>query len=70
MLMICLEVDSILTTFHLTTKLVPNNGKAVSQLEYSQVIVYLMYDMKSTRPGSTFVVGKLNRYTSNPSEYH
>ncbi|GJR00472.1 zinc finger, CCHC-type containing protein [Tanacetum coccineum] len=44
--------------------------KAVSQLEYSRVIGYLMYAMTCTRPDIAFVVGKLSRYTSNPSTQH
>ncbi|GKE81937.1 hypothetical protein Tco_1551937 [Tanacetum coccineum] len=44
----------------------PNNGQAVSQLEYSRVIGCLMYAMNCTRPDIAFVVGKLSRYTSNP----
>ncbi|GKE16168.1 hypothetical protein Tco_1423745, partial [Tanacetum coccineum] len=46
-------------------KLVPNNGQAVSQLEYSRVIGCLMYAMTCTRPDIAFAVGKLSRYTSN-----
>nr|GEX74504.1 hypothetical protein [Tanacetum cinerariifolium] len=43
--------------------------KAISQLEYSRVIVCLMYAMTCTRPDIVFVVGKLSRlmYTSYPS---
>ncbi|GJS86307.1 zinc finger, CCHC-type containing protein [Tanacetum coccineum] len=41
--------------------------KDVSQLEYSRVIGCLMYAMTCTRPDIAFVVGKLSRYTSNPS---
>ncbi|GKB01516.1 hypothetical protein Tco_0829560 [Tanacetum coccineum] len=51
-------------------KLMPNNGQAVSQLEYFRVIGYLMYAMTCTRPDITFVVGKLSRYTSNPGTQH
>ncbi|GJZ64806.1 hypothetical protein Tco_0621502 [Tanacetum coccineum] len=40
---------------------------AISQLEYSKVIGCLMYAMTCTRPDIAFVVGKLSRYTSNPS---
>ncbi|GJV46970.1 zinc finger, CCHC-type containing protein [Tanacetum coccineum] len=44
--------------------------KAVSQLKYSRVIGYLMYDMTCTWPDIAFVVGKLSRYTSNPGTQH
>nr|GEV83241.1 zinc finger, CCHC-type [Tanacetum cinerariifolium] len=47
-------------------KLMPNNGQAVSQLEYSRVISCLMYVMTCTRPDIAFSVGKLSTYTSNP----
>ncbi|XP_074297424.1 secreted RxLR effector protein 161-like [Silene latifolia] len=55
-----------------SVKLMPNtkNGEAISQLEYSQVIGCLMYAMTSTRPDIAFAVGKLSRYTSNPSFEH
>ncbi|GJX37898.1 zinc finger, CCHC-type containing protein [Tanacetum coccineum] len=48
----------------------PNNGEAVSQLEYSRVIGCLMYIMTCTRHDIDFAVGKLSRYTSNPSTKH
>ncbi|GJY99568.1 reverse transcriptase [Tanacetum coccineum] len=44
-------------------KLMPNNGQAVSQLEYSRVISCLMYAMTCTRPHIAFDVGKLSRLT-------
>nr|GEZ26760.1 zinc finger, CCHC-type [Tanacetum cinerariifolium] len=47
-----------------------NNGTPVSQLEYSRAIGCLMYAMISTRLDITFAVGKLSRYTSNPSALH
>ncbi|XP_074288303.1 secreted RxLR effector protein 161-like [Silene latifolia] len=53
-----------------SVKLMPNKGEAISQLEYSQVIGCLMYAMTSTRPDIAFAVGKLSRYTSNPSLEH
>ncbi|GJW75942.1 zinc finger, CCHC-type containing protein [Tanacetum coccineum] len=53
-----------------TIKLMPNTGRAVDQLEYSRVIGCLMYAMTSTRPNIAYVVGKLSRYTSNPSTHH
>nr|GEV41475.1 zinc finger, CCHC-type [Tanacetum cinerariifolium] len=51
-------------------KLMPNNGQAVSQLEYSRVIGCLMYAMTYTRPDIAFVMGKLSRYTSSPGSQH
>nr|GFA73842.1 hypothetical protein [Tanacetum cinerariifolium] len=51
-------------------KLMPNNGQAVSQLEYSRVIGCLMYAMTYTRHDIAFVVGKLSRYTSSPGSQH
>ncbi|GKE99556.1 hypothetical protein Tco_0022907 [Tanacetum coccineum] len=51
-------------------KLMPNNGQAVFQLEYSRVIGCLMYAMTYTRPDIAFAVGKLSRHTSNPGTQH
>nr|GEV65698.1 hypothetical protein [Tanacetum cinerariifolium] len=48
-------------------KLMPNIGKLVDQLEYSRAIGCLMYAITSTRPDIAYVVGKLSRFTSNPS---
>nr|GEV74698.1 zinc finger, CCHC-type [Tanacetum cinerariifolium] len=41
-----------------------------AELEYSRAIGCLMYAMISTRPDIAFAVGKLSRYTSNPSALH
>jgi hypothetical protein len=46
------------------------SGNPESQLEYARVIVCLMYAMTSTRPDIAYAVGKLSRYTSNPSSIH
>ncbi|GJY63398.1 zinc finger, CCHC-type containing protein [Tanacetum coccineum] len=61
------EVEVIL---YPTVKFRPNKGTPVSQLEYSRAIGCLMYAIISTRPYIAFVVGKLSRYTSNPSALH
>ncbi|GJU82138.1 zinc finger, CCHC-type containing protein [Tanacetum coccineum] len=60
---VCTPVDP-------TVKFRPNKGTPVSQLEYSRAIGCLMYAMISTRPDIAFAVGKLSRYTSNPSALH
>ncbi|GJR00950.1 zinc finger, CCHC-type containing protein [Tanacetum coccineum] len=51
-------------------KLMPNTGKPVDQLEYSRAIGCLMYAMTSTRPDIAYAVGRLSRFTSNPSRHH
>ncbi|GKF48702.1 hypothetical protein Tco_0141953, partial [Tanacetum coccineum] len=51
-------------------KLKPNTGKPVDLLEYSRAIGFLMYAMTSTRPDIAYVVGRLSRFTSNPSRQH
>ena len=58
------------TPFYSNLKLIKNEGEAVSQLEYAKVIGCLMYAMTCTRPDIAFAVGKLSRYTSNPSGLH
>ncbi|CAM8940369.1 unnamed protein product [Rhodiola kirilowii] len=66
----CLNCSPVSTPMDPSVKLLPNTGEAVSQLEYSQVIGFLMYAMTSTRPDIAYAVGKLSRYTSNPSNLH
>ncbi|GJZ48171.1 zinc finger, CCHC-type containing protein, partial [Tanacetum coccineum] len=51
-------------------KLMLNIGKPVDQLEYSRAISCLMYAMTSTRPNIAYAVGRLSRFTSNPSRHH
>nr|GEV75979.1 zinc finger, CCHC-type [Tanacetum cinerariifolium] len=51
-------------------KLKTNTGKPVDQLEYLRAIGCLMYDMTSTRPDIAYAVGRLSRFTSNPSTHH
>ncbi|GKE56472.1 zinc finger, CCHC-type containing protein, partial [Tanacetum coccineum] len=63
----CTPVSTHMDT---SEKLMPNNGQAVSQLEYSRVIGCLMYAMTCTRLDIAFDVGKLRRYTSNHGTQH
>nr|GEW86899.1 zinc finger, CCHC-type [Tanacetum cinerariifolium] len=51
-------------------KLKLNTGKPMDQLEYLRAIGCLMYAMTSTRPNIAYVVGRLSRFTSNPSRQH
>ncbi|GJU75512.1 hypothetical protein Tco_1272582 [Tanacetum coccineum] len=61
---------SVNTPMDPVEKLKPNTGKPVDQLEYSRAIGCLMYAMTSTRPDIVYVVGRLSRFTSNPSRQH
>ncbi|CAM8953857.1 unnamed protein product [Rhodiola kirilowii] len=65
-----LDCHPVNTHFESSKHLFLNKGAPVSQLEYSRVIESLMYAMTSTRPDIAFTVGKLSRYTSNPSKDH
>nr|GEV08362.1 zinc finger, CCHC-type [Tanacetum cinerariifolium] len=64
------ECTPVSTPMDTSEKLMPNNGQAVSQLEYSRVIGCLMYAITCIRPDIAFTVGKLSRYTSNPGTQH
>ncbi|GJT03838.1 zinc finger, CCHC-type containing protein [Tanacetum coccineum] len=58
--------SSVTAPMDTSEKLMPFNGRTVSQLEYYRVIGCLMYVMTCTRPDIAFAVGKLSMYTSNP----
>ena len=60
----------VATPFDPTYKLTRNSGRPIAQLEYTKVIGCLMYAMTSTRPDIAFAIGKISRYTSNPSKFH
>ncbi|GKC81367.1 zinc finger, CCHC-type containing protein, partial [Tanacetum coccineum] len=64
------ECTLVSTPMDTSEKLMPNNGQAVSQLEYSRVIGCSLYAMTCRRHDIAFVVGKLSRYTSNPGTQH
>ncbi|XP_077231988.1 uncharacterized protein LOC143865549 [Tasmannia lanceolata] len=53
-----------------SSKLKKNTGKSISQLEYSRIIGSLMYLMNCTRPDIAYAVGRLSRYSRNPSQGH
>ena len=58
------------TSFDVSTKLVENSGRSVSQLDYASAIGSLMYAMHCTRHYIALYVCKLSRYISNPSTEH
>nr|GEZ00636.1 zinc finger, CCHC-type [Tanacetum cinerariifolium] len=61
------DCTPVSTPLYTCEKLMPNRGLAISQLDYSRVIGYLMYVMTYN---IAFAVGKLSRYTSNPKTQH
>nr|GEU96332.1 zinc finger, CCHC-type [Tanacetum cinerariifolium] len=64
------DCTPVSTPMDTSEKLMPNNGQAVSQLEYSRVIGCLMNVMTCIRPDIAFAMGKLSRYTSNLGTQH
>jgi len=64
------DCSPVATPFDPTYKLTRNSWRPIAQLEYAKVIGCLMIAMTSTRLDITFTVGKLSRYTSNPSKFH
>ena len=64
------DCKSVSTPFDSNLRLYPNTGRLVSQLDYARIIGCLMYAITCTRPDIAFVVGKLSRYTNNPSQAH
>jgi hypothetical protein len=64
------DCKPVTTPFDTSMKLYPNTGKVVDQLEFARVIGCLMYAMTCTKPDIAYVVGKISRYTSNPSHIH
>jgi hypothetical protein len=60
----------MITPFYARLKLYPNTGRVIDQLEYTRVIGCLMYGMRHIRPDIAYEVGKMSRYTSNPSHIH
>ncbi|GJU14261.1 hypothetical protein Tco_1142227 [Tanacetum coccineum] len=64
------DCSPVSTPMDRVEKLKPNTGKLVDQLEYSRAIGGLMYAMTSTRPDIAYAVGRLSRFTSNPSRQH
>ncbi|GKD64448.1 zinc finger, CCHC-type containing protein, partial [Tanacetum coccineum] len=64
------DCSQVSTPMDPVKKLKPNTGKPVDQLEYSRAIGCLMYAMTCTRPDIAYAVGRLSRFTSNPSRQH
>ena len=65
-----LNIKEANTHFDQSIKLGENIGRTITQLEYASAIGSMMYAMHCTRPNISFSVGKLSRFTSNPSVNH
>nr|GEX03695.1 zinc finger, CCHC-type [Tanacetum cinerariifolium] len=64
------DCSPVSTPMNPVEKLKPNIQKPVDQLEYSRAIGCLMYAMTSTKPDIAYDIGRLSRFTSNPSRQH
>jgi hypothetical protein len=58
------------TPYDSNVHLKKNQGEPFSQLKYSQMIGSLLYIANKTRPDISYAVGRLSRYTHNPSREH
>ena len=58
------------TPYDSKVRLVKNHGDSVSQDKYAQIIGSLMLLTNCTCPDIAYAVGRLNRYTHNPSIEH
>ena len=65
-----LNIKEANTHFDQSIKLGENTGRTITQLEYASAIGSMMYVMHCTRPDISFSVGKLSRFTINPSVNH
>ena len=65
-----LNIKEANTPFNRSIELGKNTGRAIAQLEYASAIGSMMYAMHCTRLDISFSVGKLSRFTSNPSVDH
>ena len=65
-----LNIKETNTSFDWSIKLGENTRKAITQFKYASAIGSMMYFMHCTRPNISFLVGKLYKFTSNPSVDH
>jgi hypothetical protein len=58
------------TPYDSNFKLIKNKGDPVNQKQYAQLIGSLLHLMNYSRPDIAYAVGRLSRYTHNPSQDH
>ena len=64
------DSNPVSTPYDSNSKLVKNRGDPVNQNQYAQVIGSLLHLMNFSRPDIAYAVGRLSRYTHNPSQDH
>ena len=64
------DCNPVSTPYDPSIQLKKNNGDPVSQLKYSQLIGSLLYIANKSRPDIAYAIGRLSRYTHNPSKEH
>ena len=65
-----MDCRPVSTPYDSSVALNKNKGNPISQHKYSQIIGSLLYISNRTRPDISYAVGRLSRYTSNPSQEH
>ena len=58
------------TPFDSNVHLIKNHGDSVSQDKYAQIIGSLIFLTNCTRLDIAYAIGRLSRYTHNPSIVH
>ena len=64
------DMSPMSTPYDSKVRLVKNHGDSVSQDKYTQIISSLMLLTNCTRLDIAYIVGRLSRYTHNPSIEH
>ena len=64
------DMSLMSTPFDLKVHLIKNHGDSFSQNKYAQIIGSLIFLTNCTCPNIAYIVGRLSRYTHNPSIEH
>jgi hypothetical protein len=62
--------STVKTSIDISIHLFKNRSKGINQLEYSQIIRWLMYVITYIRPDIAYLVSKLSTFTSNSNMNH
>ena len=64
------DCKPVSTPYASSSQLKKNKEHNITQIEYAQIIVSLMYLMNCTRPNIAYAIGRLSRYTQSPNKDH